>query len=407
MSIVSGHPSSHEDAVYDEGLFRPDDDQLDLFALSRESNPRAERFARSGDPTEAAGGAAGHAMAAATSAGNQKAKPSGAIEDDMRRLAESVRWLQSETSACRLPRAAQLPAVDGLPALGADRYFDDPVDPYEWKETRLDKRPAAEIVVPEPVVRAPVRRRALARHTTVLLLACGGVVGFWLVNEHVGTDQAPSIRVSAAPPQGDVAEQLGLRSGQPADASLSIAALNPPVAADTLSSPAGAIDASVDHAAEAAPQGPRTKAMLASSSDAPKGEAVAVVADKAPAGAEPEGVAQQDAPAVEPSPTMQKEPPKAVLRPAEIASLLQRGKTYFEAGDVAAARLLFRRAVEAGDAAAAVAMGSTYDPAVLAAHFVHGVEANAETARGWYGKARDLGSPEGPRRIEMLARGEN
>jgi hypothetical protein len=162
MSIVSGHPSSHEDAVYDEGLFRPDDDQLDLFALSRESNPRAERFARSGDPTEAAGGAAGHAMAAATSAGNQKAKPSGAIEDDMRRLAESVRWLQSETSACRLPRAAQLPAVDGLPALGADRYFDDPIGPGAGRAS-----PGA-----ASCARAPYDRAAFGLRRCCRFLAC-------------------------------------------------------------------------------------------------------------------------------------------------------------------------------------------------------------------------------------------
>jgi TPR repeat protein len=92
-----------------------------------------------------------------------------------------------------------------------------------------------------------------------------------------------------------------------------------------------------------------------------------------------------------------------VLNPPEIALLVERGRALFEAGDVAAARLFFRRAANAGDAAAAVAMGATYDPDVLAKRFIRGIEADAQEARVWYEKARLLGSPEGPRRIEMLA----
>ena len=83
--------------------------------------------------------------------------------------------------------------------------------------------------------------------------------------------------------------------------------------------------------------------------------------------------------------------------------LVERGRAFFEAGDLAAARLLFRRAANAGDAAAALAMGATYDPVVLADRLVRGLGADAEQARSWYEKARELGSPEGPRRLEMLA----
>jgi TPR repeat protein len=91
------------------------------------------------------------------------------------------------------------------------------------------------------------------------------------------------------------------------------------------------------------------------------------------------------------------------LSGSERALLLERGRAYFDAGDVAAARLMFRRAAGAGDAAAALAMGATYDPAVLANHFVRGLGADLAQARSWYEKARELGSPEGPRRLEMLA----
>jgi TPR repeat protein len=96
-------------------------------------------------------------------------------------------------------------------------------------------------------------------------------------------------------------------------------------------------------------------------------------------------------------------PTKPARNPQEIALLVERGRALFEAGDVAAARLFFRRAANAGDAAAAVAMGATYDPDVLAKRFIRGIEPDAQEARAWYEKARLLGSPEGPRRIEMLA----
>jgi TPR repeat protein len=83
--------------------------------------------------------------------------------------------------------------------------------------------------------------------------------------------------------------------------------------------------------------------------------------------------------------------------------MIERGRQFFESGDVSAARLLFRRAADSGDAAAAVAMGATYDPDVLAQRGVRGVPADLNKARSWYEKAQELGSPEGPRRLEMLA----
>ena len=83
--------------------------------------------------------------------------------------------------------------------------------------------------------------------------------------------------------------------------------------------------------------------------------------------------------------------------------LTDRGNQFFEAGDLIAARILFMRAANAGDAAAAVAMGATYDPVVLAGHGVRGVTADLDKARSWYERAKEMGSPEGPRRLEMLA----
>ncbi len=91
------------------------------------------------------------------------------------------------------------------------------------------------------------------------------------------------------------------------------------------------------------------------------------------------------------------------MNAAEISLMVERGRVLFDAGDLAAARLFFRRAANAGDAAAALAMGATYDPDVLSKRFIRGIEPDAQEARMWYERARELGSPEGPRRIEMLA----
>ena len=87
----------------------------------------------------------------------------------------------------------------------------------------------------------------------------------------------------------------------------------------------------------------------------------------------------------------------------EVKLLTDRGRQFFEVGDLIAARLLFLRAANAGDAAAAVAMGATYDPVVLADRGVRGVAPDLEKARSWYERAKEMGSPEGPRRLEMLA----
>ncbi len=89
----------------------------------------------------------------------------------------------------------------------------------------------------------------------------------------------------------------------------------------------------------------------------------------------------------------------------EVAALIARGQTYFASGDVVSARLVFRRAAEAGDAQAALALGGTYDPLVLKSLGVIGVAADAAQARGWYQRAAELGSREAPQRIDQLAQG--
>jgi hypothetical protein len=86
----------------------------------------------------------------------------------------------------------------------------------------------------------------------------------------------------------------------------------------------------------------------------------------------------------------------------EIAILRKRGEEFVLAGDIAGARLLLRRAAEARDAHAALALGATYDPNMLAKLRVHGLTADIAAARTWYEKAAELGSAEASERIKRL-----
>ena len=87
----------------------------------------------------------------------------------------------------------------------------------------------------------------------------------------------------------------------------------------------------------------------------------------------------------------------------DIALFSKRGKELLRAGDVAAARLALQRAAEAGDPDAALTLGQTYDPFVLAELGVYGIAADREAARTWYKKAQALGVVEAAHRLEQLA----
>jgi hypothetical protein len=51
-----------------------------------------------------------------------------------------------------------------------------------------------------------------------------------------------------------------------------------------------------------------------------------------------------------------------------------------------------------------LALGSTYDPVILRELKAVGFAPDLEIARSWYEKARELGSEEAQRRIQILAR---
>jgi TPR repeat protein len=76
----------------------------------------------------------------------------------------------------------------------------------------------------------------------------------------------------------------------------------------------------------------------------------------------------------------------------EIATLVKRGQDFIANGDLAAARLLLRRAAEAGSAEAALTLGTTYDPVMLQRIGAIGATADLAQARQWYQRAAELGS---------------
>jgi curved DNA-binding protein CbpA len=78
----------------------------------------------------------------------------------------------------------------------------------------------------------------------------------------------------------------------------------------------------------------------------------------------------------------------------QIGLLLARSWKLMSVGDVEAARTLLERAAKSRDPRAALALGSTYDPNMLAILEARGVEPDAFLARIWYRRAIAFGSEE-------------
>jgi TPR repeat protein len=90
---------------------------------------------------------------------------------------------------------------------------------------------------------------------------------------------------------------------------------------------------------------------------------------------------------------------------AEIALMMKIGADLITNGDIAGARLMYRRLAEEGEAPAAFALAETYDPLVLRKlNIAGGMTPDVALAQSWYEKAKALGSPVAAERLERLAR---
>jgi TPR repeat protein len=397
MTSAWKEPPGRDDCAEGQDV-APDENQLELF----ETLPRASTEAIvPSEPDLPRGEAQGAGRPAETTAGEASARDFpdvGGVEsgsDELRRLEDSIRWLMTESSVRRMPAAEALWPVRGLPRVASLEDDSLLLDP----DTLLN--PDTLFPPQRPRGRGSVFRGA-AKMLLVSAVAAPTAyfIATWMQFTGFATPTDPATVSDSATSSGAAAapglSQQRLAAAPRAQARPSAAATQ---AGEDVSPQPGSM---------ARREMPRVETSPEVTADAgaaepigarePSPDVSAAPSDPAPnaGGLSSVGGAQPDTPPAT-------EPAKPALNPQEIAVLVERGRALFEAGDVAAARLFFRRAANAGDAAAAVAMGATYDPDVLAKRFIRGIEPDAQEARAWYEKALLLGSPEGPRRIEMLA----
>jgi hypothetical protein len=284
---------------------------------------------------------------------------------DLRRLEETVSWLQSE--AGRLPPAAPLSPVPGLPA-------QEPIIDRTKPDRTLQRPPTLPIWLQEHQTHPhppPLRERGVLWPRAIkFAIACG-----------IAAPLSYYFAVVTSPLHKQLAEGTEL-------ASLETPAVSPPPA----QRPSEVRDGS-----RVGMAGPES-APAQQSAPEPEPTVVPPALPRSPPATT--GLAEGKATSSPPMAEQVLVPATKSANLQDVKLLIDRGKQFFEAGDLLAARIVFLRAVIAGEAEAAVAMGATYDPVVLCDR---GGDADLDKARSWYERAKEMGSPEGPRRLEMLA----
>jgi hypothetical protein len=97
-------------------------------------------------------------------------------------------------------------------------------------------------------------------------------------------------------------------------------------------------------------------------------------------------------------------PPAATPKVDEAAAreFLVKADRLVAKGDIVGARTVYQRAAELGSGAAALALGTTYDPNRLWSLGALGLSGNKERARQWYQRAIELGNSEARARLTAL-----
>jgi TPR repeat protein len=93
----------------------------------------------------------------------------------------------------------------------------------------------------------------------------------------------------------------------------------------------------------------------------------------------------------------------AHLNDDEITALINHAKDFLRNGDFVSARLLLRRAAEAGSVDATLMLGETFDPLVMHERGAIGIAPDIAQATQWYEKAAKLGSDIATQRLAKLA----
>ena len=238
------------------------------------------------------------------------------------------------------------------------------------------------------IAQADVSAPAIADVAPGAVEASRGVPALTVEPAAGASTAAPEQIASVTPPQ--------LPQPETATARPEASAISPPAQSDSQAPPAPQIASLPAPTASPADAGPST----ATAAHEP------TPADANPAASEPRPAAKP----ASPSGPAQAVPPNApkpvvVLDQNEITTLIRRGKALLNDGDFAAARVLFERAANAGNAEAALALGSTYDPNVIKRLGAIMVKADIENARKWYQLAADRGSAAASLQLANLPQG--
>jgi hypothetical protein len=267
---------------------------------------------------------------------------------DLKRLETTLRRIQREEVAARIPRAAQLPPVPGLVTPDASG---------RRRGREMPDFPSPRSLEPERMPPPPTRsRRDKLRAPLVILIASIFAIPIGYYFSTGGW--SPSSRPSPGPQTAS----LGLQPNAP-PSSIVQQEVPPTIARDD--------DRGMLAPSETSSQPPRRSS---------EGETVVML-----------------------QPSAAGDPAIRVLDPEAIKLLMKQGEQLIAAGDVVTARTVLQRAAEAGNAGAAMALGATYDPNVLAKLGVVGVSADVGKARSWYQRAETLGSPDARGRLNVLA----
>jgi hypothetical protein len=294
---------------------------------------------------------------------------------DLARLESSLQWLQREGAVGRLPRAIQLPPVSGL----------RPVSPESARprsEQFINGIRVPPSLAPERLRPPPMRERRDNLRGPLRILLAGMIAAPIAYYFSIG-----NLPLLSGPAHESESASLASRL---------VASTEFPIPKDKLR-PGEAEDynTAVSSRNRLAAQPNASAQKLAAQPNASAQNMTPAARVEIPAAApSPDPAPNQIAPAGK---------PVRELDPEAVKLLMQQGEQFLASGDLVTARLVFRRAAESGNAAAALALGATYDPVVLARLGVRGMGADVEKARSWYEKAKEFGSPDAPRRLETLA----
>ena len=216
------------------------------------------------------------------------------------------------------------------------------------------------------------------------------------------TNAAPiSVPQSATPAPNDPPDQSALKAEVTGGSAMNQPMQPIPPASDTLPAP-NAAPISVPQSATPAPNDPPDQSALkaevtgGSAMNQPM-QPIPPASDTLPAtNAAPISVPQSATPAPN--------DPAVQLDSDEMTRLIKRGKDFLAQGNFASARLLFKRAADAGSAEAALALGSTYDPSVIKQLGAVSITPDIDGALKWYKTAADRGSAEAANLFANLMR---